>query len=260
MKTPKAFKTKINELFKTISFTVQAEEEPQGDEQIKETPQVEETSTPQQTVNFEDLIANARKQEKDKLYPQIKKLEEEKKKLVEKNNQHLLTIGEKDARIKELELLTNSDSVSEKETALQNEIESLKTTIANMEKDAISVEEIESSIRAEYEVKLYREQKLREIGDTVIPELIVGTTKEEIDASIVASQERFNQISNKILGSVQVPVANVSTSSFQSKDLKLEDIANLDPRGPGSAQLADLGNLDPRSPEYAQLRAKLGLR
>lgn len=243
MKTPKAFKTKINELFKTISFTVQAEE-PQGDEQIEETPQVEETSTPQPTVNFEDLIANARKQEKDKLYPQIKKLEEEKKKLVEKNNQHLLTIGEKDARIKELELLTNSDSVSEKETALQNEIESLKTTIANMEKDAISVEEIESSIRAEYEVKLYREQKLREIGDTVIPELIVGTTKEEIDASIVASQERFNQISNKILGSVQVPVANVSTSSFQSKDLKLEDIANL----------------DPRSPEYAQLRAKLGLR
>ena len=243
MKTPKAFKTKINELFKTISFTVQAEE-PQGDEQIEETPQVEETSTPQPTVNFEDLIANARKQEKDKLYPQIKKLEEEKKKLVEKNNQHLLTIGEKDARIKELELLTNSDSVSERETALQNEIESLKTTIANMEKDAISVEEIESSIRAEYEVKLYREQKLREIGDTVIPELIMGTTKEEIDASIVASQERFNQISNKILGSVQVPVANVSTSSFQSKDLKLEDIANL----------------DPRSPEYAQLRAKLGLR
>lgn len=243
MKTPKAFKTKINELFKTISFTVQAEE-PQGEEQIEETPQVEETSTPQQTVNFEDLIANARKQEKDKLYPQIKKLEEEKKKLVEKNNQHLLTIGEKDARIKELELLTNSDSVSEKETALQNEIESLKTTIANMEKDAISVEEIESSIRAEYEVKLYREQKLREIGETVIPELIIGTTKEEIDASIVASQERFNQISNKILGSVQVPVANVSTSSFQSKDLKLEDIANL----------------DPRSPEYAQLRAKLGLR
>ena len=243
MKTPKAFKTKINELFKTISFTVQAEE-PQGDEQIEETPQVEETSTPQPTVNFEDLIANARKQEKDKLYPQIKKLEEEKKKLVEKNNQHLLTIGEKDARIKELELLTNSDSVSERETALQNEIESLKTTIANMEKDAISVEEIESSIRAEYEVKLYREQKLREIGDTVIPELIMGTTKEEIDASIVASQERFNQISNKILGSVQVPVANVSTSSFQSKDLKLEDIANL----------------DPRSPEYVQLRAKLGLR
>lgn len=243
MKTPKAFKTKINELFKTISFTVQAEE-PQGEEQIEETPQVEETSTPQPTVNFEDLIANARKQEKDKLYPQIKKLEEEKKKLVEKNNQHLLTIGEKDARIKELELLTNIDSVSEKETALQNEIESLKTTIANMEKDAISVEEIESSIRAEYEVKLYREQKLREIGDTVIPELIIGTTKEEIDASIVASQERFNQISNKILGSVQVPVANVSTSSFQSKDLKLEDIANL----------------DPRSPEYAQLRAKLGLR
>lgn len=249
MKTQKAFKTKMNEIFKKVSFRVQAEEQPKEDNK-EEPQQVGQASTPQPTVNFEDLIANARKQEKDKLYPQIKKLEEENKKLIEKNNQHLLTIGEKDAKIQELtsEVTKATDntnkSTSEREKALQNEIETLKTQIANMEKDAISVEDIESSIRAEYEVKLYREQKLREVGDTVIPELITGTTKEEIDASIVASQERFNQISNKILGSVNMPVANVSTSSFQSKDLKLEDIANL----------------DPRSPEYAQLRAKLGLR
>ena len=105
-------------------------------------------------------------------------------------------------------------------------------------------EEIEAEIRAEYDVKLYREQKLREVGDTVIPELVTGTTIEEIDASIKVSQERYNQITSKFLGGVQVPVANVNTSSFQAKDLKIEDIANL----------------DPRSPEYAQLRARLGLK
>ena len=82
------------------------------------------------------------------------------------------------------------------------------------------------------------------MGDTVIPELITGTTIEEIDASIKVSQERYNQITSKFLGGVQVPVANVNTSSFQAKDLKIEDIANL----------------DPRSPEYAQLRARLGLK
>lgn len=252
MKTPKAIKEKMNAIFEKVSFRVQAEEQPKEDD--KEDSQQggqSSTNTPQTTtVNFEDLIANARKQEKDKLYPQIKKLEEENKKLIDKNNQHLLTIGEKDAKIQELqsEITKAKDnttkSTSERETALLNEVEALKTQIANMEQDAISVNDLESSIRAEYEVKLYREQKLREVGDTVIPELITGTTKEEIDASVLASQERFNQISNKILGSVTMPVANVNTSSFQSKDLKLEDIANL----------------DPRSPEYAQLRAKLGLR
>lgn len=252
MKTPKVIKAKMNAIFEKVSFRVQAEEQPKEDD--KEDSQQggqSSTTTPQTTtVNFEDLIANARKQEKDKLYPQIKKLEEENKKLIDKNNQHLLTIGEKDAKIQELqsEITKAKDnttkSTSERETALLNEVEALKTQIANMEQDAISVNDLESSIRAEYEVKLYREQKLREVGDTVIPELITGTTKEEIDASVLASQERFNQISNKILGSVTMPVANVNTSSFQSKDLKLEDIANL----------------DPRSPEYAQLRAKLGLR
>lgn len=252
MKTPKAFKTKINDIFKKVNFTVQAEEQPiEGGEPTNIEPSQEPNKVnTTSTVNFEDLIANARKQEKDKLYPQIKKLEEDKKTLVEKNNTHLLTIGEKDARIKELETeienmaKTSNKSASEKETALLKEIEELKSTIASMESNTINVEEIESSIRAEYEVKLYREQKLREVGETVIPELITGTTKEEIDASVVASQERFRQLTDKILGGVQMPVANVNTSSFQTKDIKLEDIVNL----------------DPRSPEYAQLRAKLGLK
>ena len=222
MRIKKGFITEKTNLLKKIMFMPVFAEEPQGTEPTE--PQGNGTTEPQpqaNTVNFEDLIAKARQQEKAKLYPQIQKLQEQNNALTEKNNTHLLTIGEKDARISELE-----------------------KQLADIKANTVSREEIEAEIRAEYDVKLYREQKLREVGDTVIPELITGTTIEEIDASIKVSQERYNQITSKFLGGVQVPVANVNTSSFQAKDLKIEDIANL----------------DPRSPEYAQLRARLGLK
>ena len=251
MRIKKGFITEKTNLLKKIMFMPVFAEEPQGTEPTE--PQGNGTTEPQpqaNTVNFEDLIAKARQQEKAKLYPQIQKLQEQNNALTEKNNAHLLTIGEKDARISELEKqLAESNNASkkgasEKEASLLSKIAELEKELTDIKANTVSREEIEAEIKAEYDVKLYREQKLREVGDTVIPELITGTTIEEIDASIKVSQERYNQITSKFLGGVQVPVANVNTSSFQAKDLKIEDIANL----------------DPRSPEYAQLRARLGLR
>ena len=251
MRIKKGFITEKTNLLKKIMFMPVFAEEPQGTEPTE--PQGNGTTEPQpqaNTVNFEDLIAKARQQEKAKLYPQIQKLQEQNNALTEKNNAHLLTIGEKDARISELEKqLAESNNASkkgasEKEASLLSKIAELEKELTDIKANTVSREEIEAEIKAEYDVKLYREQKLREVGDTVIPELITGTTIEEIDASIKISQERYNQITSKVLGGVQVPVANVNTSSFQAKDLKIEDIAIL----------------DPRSPEYAQLRARLGLR
>lgn len=255
MRIQKGSKTGLNNILnKILKMTVKAEEPPTGAEPTAPTTTTTEPTNPQITtttqVNFEDLIANARKQEKEKLYPTITKLENEVKSLVEKNNAHLLTIGQKDARIQELEGMIEESKKSatkgatERETTLQKEVEQLKSTIADLQANTVTREAIEQEIKGEYEVKLYREQKLRECGDAVIPELIMGSTKEEIDASVKISQERYNQITQSVIGNVNVPVANANTSSFQMKDLKVEDIANL----------------DPRSPEYAQLRAKLGLR
>lgn len=250
MRNNKGFITGTTNFIKKLTLKTVFAEEPQGTEPT--TPVVTEPqgtpSTP--TVNYEDLIAKARQQEKAKLYPQITKLEEEKKSLVEKNNANLLIIGEKDAEISELKKQlaeaqkTSQKGASEKEQSLLSKVSELEKELADTKANICSREELENEIRAEYEVKLYREQKLREVGDTIIPELITGATKEEIDASILVSQERFNQISNKILGGVQVPVGNVSTTSLNTKELKIEDITKI----------------DPRSPEYAQLRAKLGLK
>ena len=198
-------------------------EEPADPQPAPDPQPVEEPTEPQpqaNTVNFEDLIAKARQQEKAKLYPQIQKLQEQNNALTEKNNAHLLTIGEKDARISELEKqLAESNNASkkgasEKEASLLSKIAELEKELTDIKANTVSREEIEAEIKAEYDVKLYREQKLREVGDTVIPELITGTTIEEIDASIKVSQERYNQITSKFLGGVQVPVANVNTTSF----------------------------------------------
>lgn len=256
MRKHRGYNTGKNNLFKKLIFMNVKAEEPQGtqpsgnepNEPNNNEPNTEGNKAP--TVNFEDLIANARKQEKEKLYPQIQKLEEKNRTLIEKNNEHLLTIGKKDARIEELEKEikslkdTSSKGASEKEAQLTKEVETLREKVKTLESTTVSREEIENEIKAEYEVKLYREQKLREVGDTVIPELVTGTSKEEIDASIQLSQQRYAQITDKVLGGVNVPVANANTSTFQIKDLKIEDIANL----------------DPRSPEYAQFRAKMGLK
>lgn len=227
-------------------FVVAKADEPTGE------PVQEPVQEPKvQTINYEDLIANARKQEKEKLYPQIKKLEDEKNSLISKNNEALLTLGEKENEIQSLKAqikdIQNNSTKGESETitTLRAEVENLKAENKKLNDNLVSRDDLEKEIRSEYEVKLYREQKLREVGDNVIPELVHGTTKEEIDNSIKVAQDRYNEITSKVLGNIQAPINNGGVSStFKASDLKVEDLVNL----------------DARSPEYAQLRAKLGLK
>ena len=254
MRIKNGFKAEVIRLKNKLTFSAKAEE-------VENTPQVEPTttsnneptpSTPVAPVNYEDLLAMTRKQEKDKLYPQIQKLESENKALVEKNNANLLAVGQKESEIAELKKTiedlkaTSNKGASEKEKELQTTIDNLTKKIEELETNTISREDVEKEIREEYEVKLYREQKLREMGDKIIPELVVGATKEDIDKSLEISQAQFNKIQERILNSLgtTVPIVNTNVSSFQNANVSLEDIAKL----------------DPRSPEYAQLRAKLGVR
>lgn len=210
-------------------FVAKAEEPEQGSE-----PKSQPETT--KTVNFEDLITKARAEEKAKLYPKIQKLEGEKAELVEKNNKLLLDLGTKDAQISDLqsqikEVKSNKETTeSETVKALNDEIETLKATIKQMEENVIDVDALTESIRGEYDVKLYREQRLREVGETVIPELVMGTTKEEVDESITKAQERFNEILTKH-GAVQVTPTvtpnNVNTQSLNVKDVSVEDISRM---------------------------------
>lgn len=230
-----------------------------ADEQKLDNDESNNTSTPtptQSTINFEDLIAKARKEEKEKLYPQINSLKEEVAKITEKYNKALLTIEElkedKEKLEKTITELKNASNKSndEKIVELNKEIEKLQKEIErlNAEKNSVNPQEIEEKIRNEYEVKLYREKVLREAVENnvgLIPELVTGTTKEEIDNSLEVSKKRYEEIVGKVASTnFNIPPVNTNVSKISSKEFSMEDLIKL----------------DPKSPEYKELRKKLGLK
>lgn len=210
------------------------------------------------SINFEDLISKARQEEKAKLYPQIESLKEKVNELTEKNNQNLLIIEEKDRKIKELEKeiekLKNSKVESESETVkrLQAENDELRKKLEEAEKNKVDRAELEKTIRAEveqeYEVKLYRLEKINspEYRDKIIPELVMGVTKEEIDRTLELARQRYEEIVNSVVTkqSASIPMGNISTGALNSRQLNLDEIKNL----------------DPRSKEYQEFRKRLGLK
>ena len=211
------------------------------------------TEPPPVAINFEDLMAKARTEEKNKLYPQITELKAKVQEMTDKNNQNLIKIQEKEMLVASLEKelkdvrLGSGSSESEQVTKLQKDVESLTSKLKIAEEktttNAADVTAIEEKIKAEYEIKLYRETKLREEGDTLIPELVMGLTKEEIDASIVIAKTRYTDIVGKAgkVPPTKVPPANVSTSKMDLKNTKPQDIKDMSRE------------------EYAEFRKKIGM-
>ena len=219
------------------------------------------------TINYEDLIAKARKEEKEKQYKTIDKLKGQIATLTEQHNNDLLVKADLEKQLKEA-----NDKLTTAGSGDSEEVKTLKETIKTLEKDKadldkkvkdyeankpVSREEVEAEVRAEleaeYEVKTYKATKMAELKDDIlVPELVMGTTKEEIDASIQSALDRSAEI-KKNLGistdkkqTKRTPKspANPSVSSVQDSEVSLERLATM----------------DVRSKEYAELRKQLGLR
>lgn len=208
------------------------------------------SNTSSNTINYEDLIAKARKEEKDKLYPKIESLNKDVSKWTETCNKHLITIAEKEKEIEALETkLKSSGKDDSKEVKDLNVIiEDLKKQIEGASNSKVDEKAIEEKIKSEYEVKFYRLEQLAKLGEEVIPELVTGLTKEDIDKSIEESKKRYTELAEKIAGksksNFKVPASNVNTSTLNAKDFKIEDLAKL----------------DPRSAEYKEFRIRAGLK
>lgn len=224
-----------------------------------------EVKTP--TINYEDLIAKARKEEKEKQYKTIEKLRTQIDTLTQQHNDDLLKVADLEKQLKEA-----NDKLTKAGSGDSEEVKTLKDTIKNLEKEKedldkkvknleankpASREEIVAEVRAEleteYEVKTYKATKMLELKDDIlVPELVFGNTKEEIDNSIQSALNRSAEI-RKNLGlegstskQKRTPKspANPSVSSVQDKGVSLERLATM----------------DVRSPEYAEARRQLGLR
>lgn len=230
----------------------------------------DENNNQQQQVNIEELIAMARKEEKDKLYPQIESLKSEKARITGSLNEALLKNAE---LTKQLDTLKNeSGNVAELNSTIKDleaKVEVLtseKDDLAEKLKNAPKAEELEAKFKTQYEVKDYLRTALAEHKDDILKTFIgevKGETKEEVDASIQKAIERTNQVREDL---------GVSAKSNKKKkdDGKVETPKPERPKrlAPpehyGKLEEYDpeyIRNLDPNSAEYKEFRKQvLGLK
>lgn len=224
------------------------------------------------TINYEDLIAKARREEKEKQYKNVERLKSQVNTLTEQHNTDLLTIAELQKQLQAAnEKLTTAGSGD------SEEIKTLKATIKTLEGEKADLDnkvkdyeankpqsrediekEVRSELEREYEVKTYKATKLAELKDQLlVPELVMGDSKEDIDTSIEAALARSEEI-RKSLG--------ISAPNGGDKPPKKEKRTPKSPSNPSGGNggkevdLDYLSTLDVRSSEYAKLRQQMGLK
>jgi hypothetical protein len=220
----------------------------------------EDTTSTAPIFDYEKMIAQARKEEKDKLYPRMKKLEDTNKLLTKSNNDNLLEV----ARLKE-ELETfkaGQQNIEDSQVVkdLRKKLGELEVENETLQKSKPDEEAIKAQIKAEYEVKLHLTTQLNENKDNILPvfaKSVTGKTKEEVDASI---QNAINETieTKKTLGILDEDGNPIDTNK-KNKGNK-PPIANPSGAKDKDFDLETVKNLDVRSKEYAEYRKSQGLR
>ena len=224
------------------------------------TPGTDPAVTDPAPINFEQAIAQARKEEKDKLYPRIKKAEDEVKSLTSSVNKYLL---ENAALKDELEKM-KSQPADPKVKELEDKVTALETENKTLKENAPNEDEIRKRIEEEYEVKLYAQEQINAnkgaIISILIPE-ITGKTKEEIDSAIASAKEKTISIKKDLGINVDDEGGKGNPTPAPTTKPKKAPVAAPPSSDDGDEFDAEyVRNLDPRSKEYAEFRKKMGLR
>lgn len=253
----------IKRALKVFTLTAHAEEGTEGNSTA--------TQSSSATINYEQLIAAARKEEKDKLYPRIQKLEEENKKQVEMNNNNLIKIGDLMERVKTLEAENKSLKENVKDS---DEVKSLTKRVAELEAENKSLKEnapdekaIRAEIEKEFELKSYITEQKNSNKDAILSSFldrITGTTKEEVDKSVADLKDETLSI-KRDLGLVDDkgnPVEKKKTSDEKKSSGKTPKANPSADTGNTTVNydLEYVRNLDPSSEEYKEFRKSLGLK
>ena len=228
--------------------------------------------TPQ--INYEQLIAQARKEEKDKLYPRIKKLEEDNAKLVKTGNDNLIKIGDLTQTVNTLNAELEAYKCGKKET---EEVKGLKTQIATLtaeneklKKEMPDVKQLRADIEKEYEIKSYLAEQKAANKDEVLSyflEEIGGKTKEEIDASVQSAKDKSLKVKEE-LGVVnnndntanKGGTTHAKRSSGANKSAPVMNPTENAGTDTHKFDAEYIRNLDPSSAEYKEFRKSLGLK
>lgn len=224
-----------------------------------------ETPTPQgntqpTSMNFEEMIARVRKEEKDKLYGEIQRLKGESETLRKSNNAYILQAAGLQKQVEDLQ--ANSDTA-----ALNARIKELEGQLEEAKK-APDEAAIRAQIEAEYKVKLYAQEKLSEHKDEIISSFaaeVTGTTNEEVDAAVQKAIEKSLAI-KKELGLVDEegkPTKGGKKSGRRKTSAPALDnpppVSNPSAMEDDEFDIEYVRGLDVNSPEYAAFRKKMGL-
>jgi hypothetical protein len=202
----------------------------------------EETLLPN-TDKVAEAIQKARAQEKAKLYPQVEKLQEEIASLRQRENER----EAKDAERKAARAAREAQAAAERKKQEESELE-VRDLLAKKEQEwaeklnserqerekAFALLEREREFQ---ELSAYRQQRLEQERDNIIPELvdlISGNSRDEIEQSIaglkersakifdsvaqVAQQSRKEMVGTRITSPASGPLDNDSDSRTYSAD------------------------------------------
>jgi HD-GYP domain-containing protein (c-di-GMP phosphodiesterase class II) len=212
------------------------------------------------TSDVKEAIQKARAQEKAKLYPQVEKLQEELALLRSKEQER----EAKEAERKAARQAREAEAAAERKKQEEAELE-VRDLLAKKEQEwqaeikreredrekAFALLEREREFQ---ELSAYRQQRLEQERDAIIPELIdliSGNTKDEIESSIAGLKER----SSKIFDSV-AQVAQQSRKEMVGTRITSPASGPLD-NDSDSRQYSpnDINNMS--MADYAKNRAKL---
>lgn len=259
------FKSRINleknsgmfkKFLKILSLRAFADENPEPiPDPPKDIPKPKDENEGVPAFNFEQLIAQARKEEKEKLYPEINRLKEELRIMTTNNNNNLLEV----AKLKEeLEKIKANNNESTEITGLKEELENVRNEYEDFKKNTVSEEDLRAILEKEYEVKAYLMEQKAANKNLILPmffDSIEGETKEDIDNSIKKAIEMTNKAKEQL---------NVTTDIIQG-NTSVPPVVN--PNGgihKDSLDVGFLANLDLKTPEgkrqYEEWRKKQGLR
>jgi hypothetical protein len=168
------------------------------------------------TLDINKAIEKARSQEKAKLYSQIEDLKKTSKTAEElatardtENKTLKQRLADAEAKLKELDGGGEGGDDGKKkgkktidEETLNKTIEATVNITAKKFQDALDaankrVEELEKQ-NTTREIDTYKNQLISENKDVIIPELVTGSTREELDLSLITAKQVFANVAKRL--------------------------------------------------------------
>lgn len=216
-------------------------------------------------VNYEQLIAAARKEEKDKLYPRLKKAEDDLRDNTRTINTLLLEKAALSQEVDRLKAEKKDAKPDPRIAELEADKKKLEEEVKTLKESAPNEEEIRKKIEQEYEVKLYAQQQIEANKGKILTMLhanITGTTKEEIDAAVQKAIEQTKSVRKDLGLDDEDDSASPDDKPVEKRKPGRPPKANPQTGGSGTETYTAeyIQSLDPRSEEYKEFRKKLGLK